>query len=130
MVLRRCSDGIVNWVKKKTGPPAITVDSADKLKELEKDNQAIIVAYFEKLEGADYDTFKGVAQKIEDVTFVETSNKDVAAAAGLTKAGVSIIKNFPGELNGPTTLLCLITLSCSLARSWSILSLLMSVGVS
>lgn len=45
-----CSDGIVGWVKKKTGPPAITVDSTDKLKEVEADNAVIVVGYFEKLE--------------------------------------------------------------------------------
>lgn len=44
------SDGIVGWLKKKTGPWAVEVDSADKLAALEKDNQVLFVAYFAKPE--------------------------------------------------------------------------------
>lgn len=49
------------------------------------------------VQGAEYDAFKAVAQKIEDVVFVDTKSKDVAAVAGLKSHGIAMIKNFKGE---------------------------------
>ena len=43
-----CSEGIVSWIKKKTGPFAVTVDAADKLAELEKESPVLMVAYFKE----------------------------------------------------------------------------------
>lgn len=47
-------------------------------------------------QGDAYDAFISVAQKSEDATFVETTKKDVAKAAGLSSAGVAVITNFDG----------------------------------
>lgn len=41
-----CSDGIIRWVKKKTGPPADTVKTVAELEKLESDNEVIIVGFF------------------------------------------------------------------------------------
>lgn len=48
------------------------------------------------LQGDAFDAFISVAQKSEDATFVETTKKDVAKAAGLSSAGVAVITNFEG----------------------------------
>jgi hypothetical protein len=48
-------------------------------------------------QGADYDAFVKVAQKSEDATFLETTDADVAKAAGLSAAGVVVLTNFAGE---------------------------------
>lgn len=93
----RDADGIVSWIKKKTGPFAVTVDSADALKPLEADNEVLVVAYFKTFEGAAYDNFKSIAMKTEDVTFAQTTSADVAKAAGLSAEGVAVVKNFAGE---------------------------------
>lgn len=37
-------------MKKKTGPPAVTVEDADKLKSLEADAEVVVVGYFKALE--------------------------------------------------------------------------------
>ncbi len=42
----RDAASIVSWVKKKTGPPAATIDAADKLASVEKESQFVVVAYF------------------------------------------------------------------------------------
>ena len=48
-------------------------------------------------QGAEYEAFKSSAAKVEDVMFVETTDADVAKAAGITAApGVALIKNFKG----------------------------------
>jgi hypothetical protein len=48
-------------------------------------------------QGDAYEAFIAVAQKSEDATFVETTKKDVAKAAGLSAPGVAVITNFEGE---------------------------------
>jgi hypothetical protein len=48
-------------------------------------------------QGNEYETFKKVATKTEDVPFVETTSAAVAKAAGLEKAGVVAIQNFKGR---------------------------------
>ena len=48
------------------------------------------------LQGADYEEFKTTAQKVEDVPFAQTTDAKVAKAAGLTKPGIAVLKNFVG----------------------------------
>lgn len=55
-----CSPGIVAWVKKKTSPAAITVDSVEALTALQADNECIILAYFSALSVRMVDTFGSV----------------------------------------------------------------------
>ncbi|KAG2446641.1 hypothetical protein HYH02_008213 [Chlamydomonas schloesseri] len=94
----RDADGIVGWVKKKTGPPAVTVDDAEKLKALEAEAEVVVVGYFKALEGEVYNTFKSYAAKTEDVQFAQTTSADVAKAAGLDAHDtVAVVKNFAGE---------------------------------
>jgi protein disulfide-isomerase A1 len=93
----RTAEGIVNWLKKKTGPFAATLDSADKLAELETENPILMLAYFSAFEGAEYEAFKSVGSAIEDVVFVQTTDAAVAKAAGLTASGFVAIKNPVGE---------------------------------
>ena len=40
-----CSDGIIGWIKKKTGPSTLVVEEADKLKGLEEEVTTIVVGY-------------------------------------------------------------------------------------
>lgn len=70
----RQADDIVNWLKKKTGPPAIEVSSADQAKELIAANPVIVFGYF-----ADQDTDKAkafltVAGLVDDQVFAIVSD--------------------------------------------------------
>ena len=87
----------MNWLKKKTGPFAATVETAENLAELEKENPVLMLAYFSAFEGAEYEAFKSVGVAIEDVVFVQTTDSTVAKAAGLTAPGFVAIKNPVGE---------------------------------
>jgi protein disulfide-isomerase A1 len=93
----RDSEGIVRWVKKKTGPAAATIEDKDALTAAEKDAEVIVIGYFKDFKGSDYDTFVKVAQKNEDATFLQTKDKTVAKEAGLKDHGVAVITNFEGE---------------------------------
>ena len=94
----RDEESIVRWVKKKTGPPAQTIKEASEIAELEKTNEVFVVGYFAAFEGKEYDLFVKAARLGEDVTYTQTTSKDVAKAASITKdaPGISIIKNFEG----------------------------------
>lgn len=93
----RTADGIVNWLKKKTGPFAATVDSVAQLEELEKENSVVMLAYFSAFEGPEYEAFKTVGSSIEDVIFIQTTDAAVAKAAGLNAPGFIAIKSSAGE---------------------------------
>lgn len=93
----RTADGIVTWLKKKTGPFAATLETPEKLAELEKENPVFMLAYFAAFEGAEYEAFKSVGVAIEDVVFTQTSDASVAKAAGLMAPGFVAIKNPVGE---------------------------------
>lgn len=56
-----CSDGIIRWVKKKTGPPA--ADMADKaaLTAAEKEAEVLVLGYFTELKVGSTKLFMGVA---------------------------------------------------------------------
>jgi hypothetical protein len=43
------SEGIVRWVKKKTGPAAATLADKDALAAAEKEHEIIVVAYYKEL---------------------------------------------------------------------------------
>jgi protein disulfide-isomerase A1 len=93
----RDAEGIIRWIKKKTGPPAETLADKDALAKAEKAHEVLVVAYFKELKGAEYDAFVKVAQKSEDGSFAETTDAAVAKAAGLAAPGVVVITNFEGE---------------------------------
>jgi protein disulfide-isomerase A1 len=42
----RTADTIVAWVEKKTGPPAVTLDTVDAAKKFIDDNKVAIVGFF------------------------------------------------------------------------------------
>ncbi|EFJ41881.1 protein disulfide isomerase 1 [Volvox carteri f. nagariensis] len=94
----RDAEGIVNWIKKKTGPSAVTVDDVDKLQELEADNEVLAVGYFSAFEGEAFEAFISYAKKTESVSFAQTTSAEVAKAAGLEAPGtLAVVKNFKDE---------------------------------
>jgi len=93
----RDADGIVRWIKKKTGPAAATLASKDDLAAQEKEAEVLVVGYFKDFKGADYEAFTKVAQATEDATFLQTTDAATGKAAGLSSAGITIVTNFPGE---------------------------------
>jgi protein disulfide-isomerase A1 len=86
----------VRWVKKKTGPPAATLEAKADLDKAEKEGEVVVVGYFKDFKGADYEAFTKVAQLSEDATFLQTKDAAIGKAAGLSAAGIAVVTNFPG----------------------------------
>jgi protein disulfide-isomerase A1 len=82
----RTQETIISWIKKKTGPPAATLTSVEALEHAKTTDGVLMVAYFDKLEGSDFDTFTEVARKMDDIAFYQTTDSDVAGSIGIKSA--------------------------------------------
>uniref|UniRef100_A0A0A9YM47 Protein disulfide-isomerase n=3 Tax=Lygus hesperus TaxID=30085 RepID=A0A0A9YM47_LYGHE len=65
----RTADGIVNWVVKKTGPPAKALASLTELEAFIKENNVAIVGYFTDPESSAAKNYLEVASVVEDHAF-------------------------------------------------------------
>ncbi|MFH4974982.1 hypothetical protein AB6A40_001691 [Gnathostoma spinigerum] len=89
--------GIVNWLKKKTGPSTQSIDSVDALQKLRKENTVIVAAYFDDLECENAKVFVKVADAFDDIIFGMTKDKKVAKEMKLKKEGIVVLKKFDEE---------------------------------
>ena len=91
----RTADGIFNWIKKKTGPPSVDIDSKDVLAKAKEDEVAMF-AYFEKFEGDEHENFEKFASKTDGVGFYKTKDSAIAKELGLKKPGFGVSRNYKG----------------------------------
>ena len=54
----RTADTIITWVEKKTGPPAVTLDSVDAAKKFIEDNEIAVIGFFADMESEAAKAFK------------------------------------------------------------------------
>lgn len=81
----RTKDDIVNWVRKKIGPPVTILTSTEKTESVLKLETPTVVAYLDNVEGAEAEELIAAARQEEMVTFYMTSNADVARVFDLEK---------------------------------------------
>ncbi len=91
----RVADEIVNWLKKKTGPPAVTLETVDDLKKLREKNDVVVVGYFKSLENNEaLVSFNEVAQASDSVVFAIASQQSLFDDAQLANDMIVLYKNF------------------------------------
>ncbi|KAH9574201.1 hypothetical protein CY35_01G044200 [Sphagnum magellanicum] len=81
----RASDGIVAWVRKKTGPAISVVKSSADAEELLKEETPLAVAFLDDFEGKDAEELTAVARQEDGILFYMTCDVDIAKVFGLNK---------------------------------------------
>lgn len=77
----RTQADIVNWVKKKTGPPSTVLKDAAHLEE-QKTGNKVLVAYFGSEDAAEFQQFQAAALALDAVAFVHSSDSSLLEANG------------------------------------------------
>jgi len=91
----RTGEEIVNWLKKKSGPPATTLNSVDDLANLKKSADVVVVGLFKDLESDAAKQFLTVAQTVDNVVFGISSDSGVIADAAVSgDNSVVLFKSF------------------------------------
>jgi len=88
----RTADEIVNWIKKKSGPPS-SVLTGEEFEALQKNSKFAIVFFGE--EGSDeFKTFEQLASLDDKNSFNHVFDASVNAPEGLTRPGVAVFRKF------------------------------------
>lgn len=85
---------IVSWLKKKAGPVAKELKTADDVNDFKDSADVVVVGYFESINSVDSKAFLEVAASIDDIPFGVISDKNTAEAVELTKEGLVLYKKF------------------------------------
>ncbi|XP_063235293.1 protein disulfide-isomerase isoform X2 [Bacillus rossius redtenbacheri] len=90
----RTADEIVNWLVKKTGPPAKELNSADESKEFIKSSKVVVVGFFKDPASDFAKSFLAVAGSVDDYPFAITSSDAVFKEHGVEGERVVLFKEF------------------------------------
>lgn len=85
---------IVNWLKKKTGPPAVEVTEVDAAKAMIEKDEVVVFGFFKSQDSADAKAFLEVAMGMDDIPFGITNSEAVFSAYEVEKDGVVLFKKF------------------------------------
>jgi len=73
----RQANDIVNWLKKKTGPPAAAIDTVEAAKAAIEKDEVFVLGFFKNTESDGAKAFLEVATETDDIPFGITSSADV-----------------------------------------------------
>nr|QOJ52473.1 protein disulfide isomerase [Meloidogyne incognita] len=90
----RDAASIVAWLKKKTGPPAKELTSADELKEFQDSAEVAAVAYFSDKDSKEAKVYIELASSFDDVPFAIIYDSAVAKDANIKDKGIVLYKKF------------------------------------
>ena len=83
---------IVAWLKKKTGPPARTLASADDAKAFVESGEVVVMGFFADAESAAAKAYIGAADTIDEIMFGITSVPEVAASLEASMESIVLFK--------------------------------------
>ncbi|XP_047993544.1 protein disulfide-isomerase [Leguminivora glycinivorella] len=90
----RQADDIISWLKKKTGPPAVAVTSAEQAKELISANNVIVFGFFPNQETTKAKAFLNTAGLVDDQVFAIVSDEKLIKELEAEAEDVVLYKNF------------------------------------
>ena len=93
----RTADEIVIWLKKKTGPPAKSLESSEDVKSFIEGKEVAVVGFFADVESPEAKAYTSAADGIDDVEFGVVSNADVAKEYEIDGNGIALFKKVSAE---------------------------------
>ncbi|XP_059165372.1 protein disulfide-isomerase-like [Physella acuta] len=90
----RQSSDIVNWLNKKTGPPATDLTDKDSASSFREKQDVVVIGFFKDQESDEAKEFLKVASALDDIPFGITSDSEVFADNKVEKDGVVLFKKF------------------------------------
>merc|ERR1711862_815966 len=87
---------IVNWLKKKTGPPATALNDVEAANKFKADNDVVVVGFFKDADEAD---FIKAASASNDIPFGIIKDADVAKELELADGDITLFKQFDEGFN-------------------------------
>jgi len=90
----RTADDIVKYVVKKSGPPAVTLDSKEAIDTFADQEDAVVVGFFTDAKSPGAVAFTQVASAMDAIPFGVVSDKAVIKAAGAKDSTVVVLKKF------------------------------------
>ncbi|XP_067935600.1 protein disulfide-isomerase 2-like isoform X2 [Watersipora subatra] len=89
----RTASEIVSWLKKKTGPAAVTLTTQEQLDDLQK-SDVVVVGFFKDQSTAAAKAYLDVAAAVDSVEFAITSEGTLFDSAEVNKDSVVVYKQF------------------------------------
>ena len=93
----RKEQDVINWVRKKSGPPTIALKTVEEVEKFQNENEVCAI-YFGK-DAEDLKIFEGVALKIEDYPFGVVEDEEVAKKFNAKPKSVVLFKKFDEKRN-------------------------------
>jgi protein disulfide-isomerase A1 len=90
----RLAADMVAWMKKKSGPPAQTLETAEDAKSFIEKNEVVVIGYFKDLESSPAKAFMEAAGSTEDYPFAITNVQAIASEHSIAEDGISLFKKF------------------------------------
>ncbi|EFN85405.1 protein disulfide-isomerase [Harpegnathos saltator] len=90
----RQADDIVNWLNKKTGPPAESLPTVDQAKTFIEAHNVAIVGFFKDVESDAAKVFLDVGNAVDDHVFGITSSDEVFNEYGVEDGKIVLFKKF------------------------------------
>ncbi|EPS66718.1 hypothetical protein M569_08058, partial [Genlisea aurea] len=75
---QRTKDGIVTWIRKKTGPGISNITTTEEAERVLTSESTVVLGFLESLLGHDSDVLSSASKVEDDVNFYQTTNPNVA----------------------------------------------------
>ena len=93
----RTEKDVINWMRKKSGPPTRVLKTVEDVEAFQKDNEVCVI-YFGK-DAEELKVYEGVAVKIEDFPFGVVEDEEVAKKFNAKQKSVVLFKKFDEKRN-------------------------------